>query len=81
MKLSDKTYDLLKFFAVHIFPALETFWLTVGAIWNIPYTVEVGATLGAIGMLVGGVIGLSKAEYEKAKKAEYEGEDSADGLE
>lgn len=78
MKLSDITYDRLKFFAVHIFPSLETFWLAVGAIWKIPYTVEVGATLGAVGILVGGVIGLSKAEYEKAKREEYEGDSEDD---
>ena len=78
MKLSDEIYDRLKFFSIHIFPALETFWLAVGAIWDLPYTVQIGATLGAVGMLIGGCIGLSKAAYEKAKQEEYEGSTDAD---
>ncbi|MBR2555415.1 MAG: holin [Aeriscardovia sp.] len=78
MKLSDSSYDFLKFLAIHILPALETFWLTVASIWELPYAVQIGATLGAIGMLIGGCIGLSKAAYEKAKQEEYEGNSDAD---
>ena len=79
MILTDKRYDTLKFISLRILPALETFWLTVGMVWQLPYTAEIGATLAAAGMLLGGFIGMSKSAYEKAKKEEYEGEDTDNG--
>lgn len=72
--LSDKQFDTLKFIAINIIPSLGTFWLTIGGIWNLPYTNQIGATIAAIGVLIAGCIGLSKAAYEKAKREQYEGE-------
>lgn len=74
MLLSDKQYDTLKFIAINIIPSLETFWLTVGQVWDLPYVTEIGTTIAAIGVLMAGCIGLSKVAYEKAKREEYEGE-------
>lgn len=75
MLLSDKQFDTLKFIAINIIPSLETFWLTVGQVWNLPYVTEIGTTIAAIGVLIAGCIGLSKVAYEKAKREEYEGSD------
>ena len=38
MKLSNKTYDILKWIALVALPALITFYGVVGAACNIPYT-------------------------------------------
>lgn len=73
MLLSDKQFDTLKFIAINIIPSLETFWLTVGQVWNLPYVTEIGTTIAAIGVLIAGCIGLSKVAYEKAKREEHEG--------
>ena len=37
MKLKDETYDLLKTIAIYIIPSVETCWLTLAAVWNLPY--------------------------------------------
>lgn len=73
MKLSDKAYDTIKFISIYCIPSLATLWLTIGQVWNLPYTVEIGTTISAIGVFLAGCIGLSTAAYEKALKEEHEG--------
>lgn len=78
MKLKDSTYDLLKFIAIYIFPSAETFWLTIATVWKLPYGQEIGITIGAVGMLIAGCIGMSVKEYNKEKKEKHEGGDDAE---
>ena len=78
MRLKDSTYDLLKAISINVIPSIETFWLTVAGAWKLPYTVEIGITIGAIGMLIAGCIGLSKKAYEKEKAEQYEGVEFSD---
>lgn len=73
MKLKDETYDLLKTIAIYIIPSVETCWLTLAAVWNLPYGQEIGITIGAIGMLIAGCIGMSIKEYEKEKAEKHDG--------
>lgn len=78
MKLKDSTYDLLKFIAIYIFPSAETFWLTIATVWKLPYGQEIGITIGAVGMLIAGCIGMSIKEYNKEKKEKHEGGDDGE---
>ena len=63
MKLSNETYDLLKKIALYFLPALATLWLTIGKIWGVPYTTEIGATLTAIDVFIGACLGISSKNY------------------
>lgn len=63
MKMSNETYDLLKKIALYFLPALATLWLTIGKIWGIPYTAEIGATLTAIDVFIGACLGISSKNY------------------
>ena len=65
MKMSNETYDLLKKIALIVLPALATLWLTLGKIWGLPYTEEIGATITAIDVFLGAVLGVSSARYNK----------------
>lgn len=67
MKLSNGTYDKLKYIALIALPALQVFWLTIGKIWNISYTVEIGATIGAVALLLGTLLGVSTSNYRADK--------------
>lgn len=78
MKLDGKTYDLLKAIAIYVTPSVETFWLTISTAWKLPYGQEIGITIGAVGMLIAGCIGMSVREYEKQKKEQHEGESNAE---
>lgn len=68
MKFDNKTYDILKYVALIALPAAQIFWLTIGKIWNINYTVEIGATIGAVALLLGTLLGVSTSNYRAEKK-------------
>ena len=68
--LPNKVYDVLKWIAMVFFPTFETLWLTLGNIWNFPYTVEIGATIAAVGLFIGGLLGISSIQYNRNKEGE-----------
>ncbi len=74
MKLKNSVYDFLKWFALAAIPALETFWLTVGKAWNLPYLTEIGTTIAAFGLFIATLIGVSTVQYRR-NLAEVECED------
>lgn len=63
MKMESKTYDILKFLVCRGLPALEALWLGLGAIWNLPYTEAIGATIAVIITFLGTLIGISSKKY------------------
>ena len=63
MKFSNETYDILKKVALYILPALATLWLTLGKIWGLPYTSEIGATITALDVFLGACLGISSKNY------------------
>ncbi len=65
MKMSNATYDLLKKIALYILPALATLWLTLGKIWGLPYTSEIGATITALDVFLGACLGISTKHYNE----------------
>ena len=67
MLMSNELYDILKKVALYILPAVATLWLTLGKIWNIPYTTEIGATLTAIDVFLGACLGISSKNYYEEK--------------
>lgn len=64
MKLSNKVYDTLKYLVTIGLPAITTLWLTLASIWGFPYAEPIGATLGAITVFLGAIIGVSSAKYK-----------------
>lgn len=65
MKFNNKTYDILKYIALIALPAIQVFWLTIGKIWNLEYTVEIGATIGAVALLLGTLLGVSNKNFKQ----------------
>ena len=65
MKLSNKTYDTLKWIALVALPALTTFYGVVGATCHIPYTQEVLTIAVAFDTMLGTLIGVSTSKYNK----------------
>lgn len=63
MRISNQLYDILKYVALIALPAIQVFWLTIGKIWNLEYTVEIGATIGAIALLLGTLLGVSSYQH------------------
>lgn len=65
MKLSNKTYDALKWVALTLLPAIEVLWLALGKIWNFPYVVEIGASIAAVDVFLGTLLGVNNIQYNK----------------
>lgn len=65
--LPDKVYNVLKYITIIGLPAVTTFFMTIGKIWSIPYTSEIGATLVAITTLLGALICISSIQYHYAQ--------------
>lgn len=65
MKLPNRLYDILKYVAMIFIPALVVLVLTVGKIWNLPYYDNIGATISAIGVFIGSLLGLSSYNHNK----------------
>ena len=80
MKFDSRTYDVLKYVALIALPAIQVFWLTIGKIWNINYTVEIGATIGAVALLLGTLLGVSTKNYLAEKEQDNFNYDDFDEL-
>lgn len=65
MTLSNKWYDRLKYIVTIVLPALTTLWLAISSIWNLPYGEPIGATMGAITVFLGALIGISSVNYNE----------------
>ena len=66
MKLSNKAYDILKFFCTVFLPALGTFIFALSKIWGFPpYAENIVGTLSALAVFIGALIGISSAQYNK----------------
>ena len=67
MKLPDKWYDVLKWLSLVVFNAVGVLYKTLAGVWGWPYGEEVVTTCAAIALFIGALIGVSTAEYRKAK--------------
>ena len=65
MKLPDKVYDILKWLVLIVIPALTTAYVGLSTIWGWPYSEEVAKTSAVICALLGAILGISTAQYNK----------------
>ena len=72
MKLPDKIYDALKWIALIALPALGVLYFTLSKIWGLPYGAEITATLDAVALFIGTLIGVSHYTIRKEQDNEKE---------
>lgn len=65
MKFDNKTYDILKWIALILLPALATLYTAVGTIWGLPYVEQIVGTIVAIDTFLGALLQISNANYKK----------------
>lgn len=65
MKLSNKTYDFLKWIAQILLPALGTLYFALAKIWGFPYSTEIVGTIAALDTFLGALLGISSINYNK----------------
>lgn len=65
MKMTNKVYDILKWIAQILLPAIATLYFALAKIWNFPCPAEVVGTISAVDVFLGTVLKISTAEYNK----------------
>ena len=63
--LSDSVYTVLKWVTMIVLPALATAYVGLASIWQWPYADEVAKTTAVICTLLGALLGISTAQYNK----------------
>lgn len=67
MVLSNKVYDVLKWVAQILLPALGTLYFALASIWGFPYGEQIIGTITAVDVFLGGLLGISSANYNKGE--------------
>ena len=65
MKMSNKTYDILKYITQIVIPALGTLYFALAGIWGFPYGEQIVGTLTAIDTFLGVCLGISSKQYNQ----------------
>lgn len=65
MKISNKTYDVLKWVALYLLPALGTLYFAIASIWGLPAGDKVVGTITALDTFLGVLLGISTSQYKK----------------
>ena len=66
--MSNKVYDVLKFIAQIVLPALATFYVTIASLWGLPFPEEISGTVMAIDTLLGTLLMISSNKYYNDKE-------------
>ena len=65
--MSNKLYDILKYIAQVVLPAVGTFYFAIAQIWGLPYGEQIVGTITALDTLLGALLMISSAQYKKSK--------------
>ena len=65
MMFNNKVYDILKYIAQIVLPAIGTLYFALAGIWGFPYGEQIVGTITAIDAFLGAILGISSAKYNK----------------
>lgn len=63
--LSNKVYDILKYIAQIILPAIGTLYFGIASIWGLPYAEQVVGTITTIDTFIGACLQISSSNYSE----------------
>lgn len=66
--MCDKTYQVLKWVAQLLLPALGTLYFALASIWRLPYGEQVVGTITAVDTFLGVLLGISTAQYKEKQQ-------------
>lgn len=64
---TNQTYDILKFIAQILLPAIGTLYFALAQIWGLPYGEQIVGTITAIDAFLGAILGISTMQYNQQK--------------
>mgnify|MGYP002765957722 CR=1 FL=1 len=65
MKMSNTVYDIIKWIALILLPAIGTLYFALAGIWSLPYAEQVVGTITAVDTFLGALLGIASAQYSK----------------
>lgn len=66
--MSNQVYDVLKYIAQIVLPAIGTLYFALASIWGLPYGEQIVGTITAIDAFLGALLGISTMRYNKEEK-------------
>ncbi len=66
--MKSKTYDVLKYVAQILLPAIGTLYFALANIWSLPYAEQVVGTITAFDAFLGILLRLDSVKYYKNKE-------------
>ena len=70
--LKNSVYDILKYCVMVAIPALTTAYVGLSGIWGWPYAEEVAKTSAVVCTLLGTLLSISTAQYNKQEPPDLE---------
>ncbi len=64
--MNNKVYDILKWVAQLLLPAIGTLYFALASIWGFPYGEEIVGTITAVDAFLGVILGISTVTYNKS---------------
>jgi hypothetical protein len=71
--LNDRVYNILKFFAMILLPAVASLYYALAAIWHLPKAEEIVGSITVVDTLLGTLLGITTGQYNRSG-AKYDGE-------
>lgn len=68
--MTNKMYDILKWVALVVLPALAALYLGLSGVWGLPYGEEVSTTLMLLNTFLGAILQVSTIQYRKRGDSE-----------
>lgn len=70
MRMCDKTYNVLKWMAQLLLPAMGTLYFALASNWRLPYVEQVVGTITAVDTFLGVILGITTAQYKQKQKTD-----------
>lgn len=64
MKLNNRLYDVLKWIALIVLPAVATLYGALASVWGFPYPDQIVYTITAVDTFLGTLLGISNLQYK-----------------
>lgn len=66
--MNNKVYDVLKWIAQILLPAIGTLYFAIASIWGLPYAEQIVGTITAVDAFLGAILGISTHYYNKERE-------------
>ena len=65
MKMNNTVYDILKWIALIVLPAVATLYGALASTWGWPYAEQTVYSITAVDTFLGALLGISNLQYKK----------------